>query len=122
MQLVPLANWAKLWMQVLQELRSGHRHLRPVTPKVKRDENNESSHQTKAHELILHYIRSRPALMPVQKRKLGPPLRPPTRSLLDQLHECIRKGNIKLRPVQVTERDNQFSPLLGRVCDNRKHF
>ena len=120
MQRLPLADWAKLWMQVLQELRAGRRNLRPVGDRIKDKDLIESQpnlDQSKAHEIILRYIRSRPALMPVQQRKLGPPLRPTSRSLLDQLHESIRQGNVKLRSVQAKPRSNDYAPVLGRVCD-----
>lgn len=120
MHRLPLADWAKLWLHVLQELRAGRRNLRPVGDRIKdKDfiENQSNSDQSKAHELILRYIRSRPALMPVQQRKLGPPLRPTSRSLLDQLHESIRQRNVKLRPVQIEPRTNDYAPVVGRVCD-----
>ncbi|XP_022237370.1 protein spire homolog 1-like [Limulus polyphemus] len=118
-------DWAMLWMQVIKELRQGvklkkvdfHSHpqhsieyeLTPfemllddirsqryklnkvmvngdIPPRVKKD----------AHALILEFIRSRPPLVPVSKRKLPPPpQRPPT--LYEKLMASIRQ-HPKLKP------------------------
>ncbi|XP_023244680.1 protein spire homolog 1-like, partial [Centruroides sculpturatus] len=117
-------DWAGLWMQVIRELRQGvklrkvERDLNPqpiefeltpyemllddirsrryklnkimvngdIPPRVKKD----------AHALILEFIRSRPPLVPVSKRKLAPaPPKQPT--LYEKLMASIRQQHT-LRP------------------------
>ncbi|XP_049525853.1 protein spire homolog 1 isoform X1 [Dermacentor silvarum] len=119
-------DWAMLWMQVIRELRQGVKlkkvdvetHLHPVEyeltpyemllddirsqryklnkvmvngdlpPRVKKD----------AHALILEFIRSRPPLFPVSRRKLKPAPRRET-SVHDRLMADIRQPQM-LRPVR----------------------
>ncbi|XP_077502346.1 spire type actin nucleation factor isoform X2 [Amblyomma americanum] len=119
-------DWAMLWMQVIRELRQGVKlkkvdvetHLHPVEyemtpyemllddirsqryklnkvmvngdlpPRVKKD----------AHALILEFIRSRPPLFPVSRRKLKPAPRRET-SAHDRLMADIRQPQV-LRPVR----------------------
>ncbi|XP_065281294.1 protein spire homolog 1 isoform X5 [Dermacentor albipictus] len=119
-------DWAMLWMQVIRELRQGVKlkkvdvetHLHPVEyeltpyemllddirsqryklnkvmvngdlpPRVKKD----------AHALILEFIRSRPPLFPVSRRKLNPAPRRET-SVHDRLMADIRQPQM-LRPVR----------------------
>ncbi|XP_067140574.1 protein spire homolog 1-like isoform X2 [Centruroides vittatus] len=116
-------DWARLWMQVIRELRQGVKlkkvdsaphpieyELTPyemllddirarryklnkvmvngdIPPRVKKD----------AHALILEFIRSRPPLVPVSKRKLRPlPPRQPT--LYEKLMASLKQQH-KLKPV-----------------------
>ncbi|KAG8187798.1 hypothetical protein JTE90_025836 [Oedothorax gibbosus] len=118
-----IQDWARLWMQVIYQLRQGvklkkvdaaHLHsieyaLTPyemllddirsrryklrqvmvngdIPPRVKKD----------AHALILDFIRSRPPLVPVSKRKL-PPTPPRTLTLYEKLMASI-KQQPKLKP------------------------
>lgn len=123
-------DWARLWMQVIRELRQGVKlkkvdstphpieyELTPyemllddirarryklnkvmvngdIPPRVKKD----------AHALILEFIRSRPPLVPVSKRKLRPlPPRQPT--LYEKLMASLKQQH-KLKPVP---RDTQIN-------------
>ncbi|XP_054722266.1 protein spire-like, partial [Uloborus diversus] len=119
-----IQDWARLWMQVIHQLRQGvklkkvdptHFHhpfefeLTPyemllddirsrryklrqvmvngdIPPRVKKD----------AHALILEFIRSRPPLVPVSKRKL-PPTPPRTLTLYEKLMASIKQQH-KLKP------------------------
>ncbi|GIX80223.1 protein spire homolog 1 [Caerostris darwini] len=118
-----IQDWARLWMQVIHQLRQGvklkkvesaHLHsieyaLTPyemllddirsrryklrqvmvngdIPPRVKKD----------AHALILEFIRSRPPLVPVSKRKL-PPTPPRQLSLYEKLMASIKQQH-KLKP------------------------
>jgi len=114
-----LAQWAKLYLQVLEEFKNGKRKLRKVDfTKVKSTSQlNELDGNVSAHTLIMEYIRSRPALMPANNRKLGP-LKPSPQSLIDQINDQIRKQDFKLRPVHLDPRDTMYSPLVGRVVEN----
>lgn len=117
-----LAQWARLWMQVLEEFRNGKRKLRKVETPAK-NTTNQFSHldRTNAHALIMEYIRSRPALMPANNRKLGP-LKPSPQSLIEQIHDQIRKQDVKLKPVQWDPRNTLFAPVVGRVLENGELF
>ncbi|XP_076323370.1 protein spire homolog 1-like [Tachypleus tridentatus] len=126
LDMLKFQDWAMLWMQVIKQLRQGvklkkvdfHSHpqhsieyeLTPfemllddirsrryklnkimvngdIPPRLKKD----------ARVLILEFIRSRPPLVPVSKRKLPPPpQRPPT--LYEQLMASIRQ-HPKLKPI-----------------------
>ncbi|XP_055953265.1 protein spire homolog 1-like [Argiope bruennichi] len=118
-----IQDWARLWMQVIHQLRQGVKlkkvesaqshsieyaltpyemllddirsrryKLRQVMvngdipPRVKKD----------AHALILEFIRSRPPLVPVSKRKL-PPTPPRQLSLYEKLMASIKQQH-KLKP------------------------
>ncbi|PRD36711.1 UNVERIFIED_CONTAM: spire-like protein 1 [Trichonephila clavipes] len=118
-----IQDWARLWMQVIHQLRQGvklkkvesaHLHsieyaLTPyemllddirsrryklrqvmvngdIPPRVKKD----------AHALILEFIRSRPPLVPVSKRKL-PPTPPRQLTLYEKLMASIKQQH-KLKP------------------------
>lgn len=117
-------DWARLWIQVIRELRHG--------VKLKKVDQEDLTHNTEyeltpyemlledirsrryklnkvmvngglpprvkkdAHELILDFIRSRPPLVPVSQRVLKPP--PPKEvTLYERLMESIRQEH-KLRP------------------------
>lgn len=135
-------DWARLWMQVIRELRDGvklkkveERHLPPIqdeyelTPyemllndirgqryKLRHvTPNSDILHRVKkdAHELILEFIRSRPPLVPVSKRKM-PAKRPleQEETLYEKLMSSIRQEH-KLRPTPQTVRSSGIG--LGRV-------
>ncbi|KAJ7991972.1 hypothetical protein DPEC_G00289390 [Dallia pectoralis] len=128
------ADWAKFWMQVMGDLRTGvklkkvqERLYNPLpiefqlTPyemlmddiRLKRYKlrkvmvNGDIPPRLKksAHEVILEFIRSRPPLNPVSDRKLKPHTEPP-RTLHERLLEGIKQER-KLRPVSpdVTRRN-----------------
>ena len=111
-----LKEWARLWMQVLDEFRNGKHKLKKVETKAQTS-NTISSNlgRMNAHNLIMEYIRSRPALMPANNRKLGP-LKPSSQSFIEQIHESILKQDTKLKPVNMNPR--LFLPVVGRVVDS----
>ena len=141
-----LQDWAKLWMQVIQELRKGVK-LKKVnlkdkpscvfefTPyemlmediKSRRYKLNKvningflsSRIHKDAHDLILEFIRSRPALVPVSNRKLPPP--PPKQpTVFEKLMQSIKKEH-KLKPTTINP--GKKSPIhLGRVCEEKKTY
>lgn len=111
-----LAQWAKLWMQVLDEFRNGKRKLKKVETKTQTNNSVSNLDRMNAHNLIMEYIRSRPALMPANNRKLGP-LKPSPQSLIEQIHESIRKQDVKLKPVHLNPRNTLFAPIVGHVVD-----
>ena len=81
---------------LLEDIREKRYKLNPVlqmNPKLNKD----------AHELILDFIRSRPALVPVSQRQLkSPPLKRET--TYEKLMQSIRqKELIKLKPTQTRE-------------------
>ncbi|XP_018333310.1 protein spire [Agrilus planipennis] len=118
------SDWARFWMQVMAELRTGvklkkvHYSKAPIeyelTPyeilmkdirscrynlrkiMVKGDVPYKVTKD--AHAIILEFIRSRPPLKKVSERKLAPPPRP-TLTPREQLLSSIRKGR-QLRPVE----------------------
>uniref|UniRef100_A0A8C4XDF2 Spire-type actin nucleation factor 1b n=1 Tax=Erpetoichthys calabaricus TaxID=27687 RepID=A0A8C4XDF2_ERPCA len=124
------ADWARLWVQVMRDLRDGvklkkvqERQYNPLpfefqlTPYEMLMDDIRSKRYTlrkvmvngdippklkkSAHEVILDFIRSRPPLNPVAARKLKPtPPRP--RSLHEKILEEI-KSERKLRPVSPDE-------------------
>ncbi|XP_074593095.1 protein spire homolog 2-like [Brevipalpus obovatus] len=137
-----LQDWARLWMQVIHELRNGVK-LRKVdlsekpsiefemTPyemllddiRSRRYKLNKvllnGSMSTRvthkdAHDLIMEFIRSRPPLVPVSNRKLPPP-KPKEPTMFDRLLESIR-GQHSLKPTPT-----KLSPSharLGRVRED----
>lgn len=125
-----LAQWAKLWMQVLDEFRNGKRKLRKVettssttstdavngTAPVGKAPSVGNLSRMNAHNLIMEYIRSRPALMPASNRKLGP-VKPLEQSLIERLHDAIRRREVKLKPTSRNLRNALYTPLVGRVVD-----
>ena len=133
-------DWARLWMQVIRELRNGVKlkkvdldkvyqprtefeltpyemllnDIRSQRHKLKHVTPNEDIlHRVKkdAHELILDFIRSRPPLVPAARRSLRPkPQRQP--SIHEKLMHSIRqKQDLKPTP-RVSRRE---SVVLGRV-------
>ena len=112
-------------MQVLDEFRNGKRKLRKVET-VNPTETNGAPvskapsvgnlSRMNAHNLIMEYIRSRPALMPAGNRKLGP-VKPLEQSLIERLHEAIRRQDVKLKPTARNPRNALFTPLVGRVVE-----
>lgn len=135
-----LAQWAKLWMQVLDEFRNGKRKLRKVETTNPIESASAAAAATNgspagreaagkpavtsvgnlsgmnAHNLIMEYIRSRPALMPASNRKLGP-VKPLEQSLIEQLHAAIRRQEVKLKPTSLNPRNALFRPLVGRIVE-----
>ena len=136
-------DWARLWIQVIRELRHG--------VKLKKVDHEDSIHNTEyeltpyemllddirsrryklnkvmingglplkvkkdAHELILDFIRSRPPLVPVSKRVLKPP--PPRKvTIYERLMESIRQEH-KLRP---TPRPQQVYSLSASTTPLRR--
>lgn len=127
---LPVHDWARLWIQVIRELRHGVKlrkveHLQggqggfahhlefELTPyemlledirtkryklnKVMIDGHLPPRVKKDAHALILDFIRSRPPLVPVSRRVLGP--EPPRHvTLYEKLMQSIREHNNKLRP------------------------
>lgn len=119
-------DWARLWMQVVKDLRRGvtlkkidvdslhhHHHMEyELTPyemlledirsrryklnKVMVNGDIPARVRKDAHALILEFIRSRPPLVPVSKRKL-PPAPPSKESLYEKLMQSIRQKH-HLRP------------------------
>lgn len=143
-----LADWARLWMQVIQELRQGVKLKKvsltekpsfefELTPyemllddirsrryklnKVKVNGSSPSRVTKDAHDLILDFIRSRPPLVPASNRKLPPPpVREP--SLFEKLLDSIRQQP-KLKVIPAESINQRSSPIrLGRVrednCDS----
>ncbi|CAL4084507.1 unnamed protein product, partial [Meganyctiphanes norvegica] len=126
-------DWARLWMQVMRQLRDGvrlkkaHYTLQPLeyslTPyemlmediRSKRYslnkvmENGDIPQKVKkdAHSIILDFIRSRPPLKKASERKLLPPPRKVS-SPMELLMESIRKDQ-KLRHVQTPVRSRPIS-------------
>lgn len=118
------SDWARFWVQVMGELRTGVKlkkvnfskapieyELTPYEVLMKDIRNYKynlrkiiinndiPSRVTKdAHAIILEFIRSRPPLRKVSDRKIAPPLR--TLTPREQLLNSIKKGR-KLRPVPV---------------------
>lgn len=111
-------------MLVLDEFRNGKRKLRKVEQTDKLDKLDKNTNglntldRTNAHALIMEYIRSRPALMPANNRKLKPSSKPSSQSLIEQIHESIRKQDVKLKPVHLNPRNSLFAPVVGRVVEN----
>ena len=128
-------DWARLWIQVIRELRHGvklkkvdqedliHNTEYELTPyemllddiRSRRYKLNKvmiNGHlpprlKKDAHELILDFIRSRPPLVPVSKRVLPPP--PPRKvTLYEKLMESIRQEH-KLRPTPRPQSSYSFS-------------
>ena len=121
-------DWARLWIQVIRQLRAGVK-LRPVDTEEHRDNleyeltpfemllddirfrryklnpvmvdgHLPSRAKKDAHELILDFIRSRPPLVPVAQRQLK---EAPTKqtTLYEKLMQSIRqKDSIRLRPIR----------------------
>ncbi|RWS12147.1 hypothetical protein B4U79_07547 [Dinothrombium tinctorium] len=134
-----VADWARLWMQVIRELRRGvklkkvdlnaeHRVEYELTPyemllddirlrryKLKKVMvNGDIPQRVKkdAHALILEFIRSRPPLVPASKRQLPPPP-PKQQTLYEKLMQSIRQEH-KLKPTPPSSAKQ--SPIhLGRV-------
>uniref|UniRef100_F6WWY7 KIND domain-containing protein n=1 Tax=Ciona intestinalis TaxID=7719 RepID=F6WWY7_CIOIN len=120
------AEWAHLWMQVLDQLRRGVTRLKKVdqqtrssvefelTPyeilmedirqkkytlrKVTTDDILAPLVKKSAHDVILEFIRSRPNLSPAHKRILAP-TPPRSKSLHEQLIEQIHEHSVPLKPV-----------------------
>ena len=120
-------DWARLWIQVIRELRHGvklkkvnddmiHNTEYELTPyemllddirsrryklnKVMLNGGMPARLKKDAHELILDFIRSRPPLIPASKRVLKPP--PPKQvTIYERLMESIRQEH-KLRPTPPT--------------------
>jgi len=138
-----LQDWARLWMQVIQELRKGVKLKKvnlqekpsfvfELTPyemlmediksrkyklnKVMINGSIPSRINKDAHDLILEFIRSRPVLVPVSNRKLPPP--PPKQpTLFEKLMQSIKREH-KLKPT--TTNLGKQSPIhLGRVCEHK---
>ena len=138
-------DWARLWMQVIRELRNGvklkkvdldkvyqprtefeltpyemllndirsQRHkLKHVTP------NEDILHRIKkdAHELILEFIRSRPPLVPVSRRRL-PPVPPKQQTVYEKLMHSIRQKH-ELKPTPRPSRRESSGVVLGRVVSS----
>lgn len=121
-------DWARLWIQVIRELRHGvklkkvdqesiHNAEYELTPyemllddirsrryklnKVMVNGTLPQRVKKDAHELILEFIRSRPPLVPVSERVLKPPP-PRVTTVYERLMESIRKEH-KLKPTPKTE-------------------
>ncbi|XP_053202580.1 protein spire homolog 2-like [Panonychus citri] len=138
-----LADWARLWMQVIQELRQDvklkkvHLTEKPsfefeLTPfemllddirsrryklnKVIVNESAPSRVPKNAHDIILEFIRSRPPLVPASKRKLPPPpVREP--SLFEKLLNSIRQQpKLKVTPEEAINKRTS-TIRLGRVLE-----
>lgn len=141
------ADWARLWMQVIRQLRNGVK-LRKVendcllsrcefelTPyemllndirlrryKLKHVDAADGQQQQQlskrdAHDLILEFIRSRPPLVPVSQRT-SPPTPPKVESAHDLLMKSIRMGH-SLRPVsRPSSPSHQSEAGLGRVLND----
>lgn len=134
------ADWARLWMQVIRQLRNGVK-LRKVdsdcqlsrsefelTPyemllndirlrryKLKHVDFSDELHthpvKRDAHDLILEFIRSRPPLVPVSRR-VTPPTPEKEDTMYERLMKSIRVGH-QLRHVSTSCPQN--STTLGRV-------
>ncbi|RWS30240.1 protein spire 1-like protein [Leptotrombidium deliense] len=135
-----VADWARLWMQVIRDLRRGvelkkvdlsgvdHRMEYELTPyemllddiRLRRYKLNKvmvngdipQRMKKDAHALILEFIRSRPPLVPASKRLLRPPP-PKQQTLYEKLMHSIRQQH-KLKPTPPSS--VKHSPIhLGRV-------
>lgn len=116
-------NWARLWVQVIRELRDGVKLRKvdlghPIPPleyeltpfemllddiRLKRYKlrhvTQESGKAVKdAHDLILDFIRSRPPLTPASRRELRPPPQKHV-TLYEKLMQSIRANDLKLKPI-----------------------
>ncbi|XP_022902268.1 protein spire [Onthophagus taurus] len=129
------ADWARFWVQVIQELRKGVKLKKvncsrapieyELTPyeilmndikscryslrKIMVDGNVPSRVTKDAHAIILEFIRSRPTLRKVSERKLPPHTR--TLTPREQLMNSIRKGRT-LRKTHTVAKDG---PVVGTV-------
>ncbi|KAL1496946.1 hypothetical protein ABEB36_007991 [Hypothenemus hampei] len=125
-------DWAKFWVQVMSELRTGVKLKKvnyskapieyELTPyeilmkdirnckynlrKIMVDGNIPNRVSKDAHAIILDFIRSRPPLKKVSDRKLPPQLR--TLTPREQLLLSIKKGR-KLRPVPLPRASYRYS-------------
>ena len=124
------SDWAKLWIQVVKQLRDGVQLRRvsagenasraeyALTPyemllediRLKNYrlnhvplDRNDFPHKVKkdAHALILEFIRSRPPLAPASERRLGPKPEKEV-SIYEKLMQSIRQKDHKLRPTTTT--------------------
>ncbi|XP_064599445.1 protein spire homolog 1-like [Liolophura sinensis] len=136
-------DWARLWVQIMRELRHGvklkkveHVHLPPVeyelTPYEVLMEDIRSRRYTlnkimvngdiprkvknDAHEVILNFIRSRPPLQPVKDRVLSaaPPKKLNER---EKLMDAIR-GQPKLKPLKSPEAKSHVENSRTRIFDS----
>lgn len=135
-------DWCQLWMQVIRQLRSGvqlkkvewdlyHRRaeyaltpyemlMNDIKSKYKNlrhvdQENVALLRRVKkdAHELILEFIRSRPPLVPLSKRRI-PPTPPKHQSLHDKLMQSLRQKH-QLKPTPLTR---ESTAVVGRVVSS----
>ncbi|RWS08449.1 protein spire 1-like protein, partial [Dinothrombium tinctorium] len=136
-----VADWARLWMQVICELRKGVKLKKvdlnvdisnkveyELTPfEMLLDDIRSRRYKLKkvmvggdipqrvkkdAHELILEFIRSRPPLVPVSRRKL-PTLPPKQQTPYEKLMQSIREYK-KLKPTP-TSSLKQSSHDFGKI-------
>ncbi|XP_039279947.1 protein spire isoform X2 [Nilaparvata lugens] len=133
------SDWARLWVQVIRELRHGVQlkkvcySRRPIeyelTPyeilmddirsrryklnKVMVDGNIPHRVKKDAHAIILEFIRSRPPLKKASERKLGPKVCQ-VASPRELLLESIKQGQVKLRPASILKR-SEFRASLKKV-------
>uniref|UniRef100_A0A0K8SDD1 KIND domain-containing protein n=1 Tax=Lygus hesperus TaxID=30085 RepID=A0A0K8SDD1_LYGHE len=131
-----LNDWARLWVQVIRELRMGVQlkkvcyTRKPIefelTPyeilmedirsrryklnKVMVDGTIPHRVKKDAHAIILEFIRSRPPLRKAADRKLNPPLAVHS-TPREKLLESIKQGHAKLSPIRRNPRREQESPV-----------
>ncbi|XP_035230868.1 protein spire homolog 1-like [Stegodyphus dumicola] len=127
-----IQDWARLWMQVIHQLRQGVKLKKVDTAQIHHPIEYEltpyemllddirsrryklrqvmvngdipSRVKKDAHALILEFIRSRPPLVPVSKRKL-PPTPPRQLTLYEKLMASIKKQH-KLKPTKPPNGDS----------------
>jgi len=138
-------DWARLWMQVIRQLRNGAKLKKVDLDKVYhprtefeftpyemllndirskrhtlRHVEEEKLRRVKkdAHEMILEFIRSRPPLVPVSKRRLSPVI-PKTPTVYERLMTSIRQKH-DLKPIPCSLRRESSGIVLGRVVGSEK--